>query len=38
MFITFAVIWEGVKVPNELKGDPNQRLTFINKDIFQVIN
>jgi len=37
MFITFAVIWEGVKVPNELKGDPNQRLTFINKDIFQCI-
>ncbi|ORX83502.1 hypothetical protein BCR32DRAFT_261078 [Anaeromyces robustus] len=37
MIITFAVIWEGLKVPKELKGDPNQRLTFINKDIFQCI-
>jgi len=37
MIITFSVIWEGVKVPAELKGDPKQRLTFIHKDIFQCI-
>eukprot|EP00833_Pecoramyces_ruminatium_P009652 jgi/Orpsp1_1/1183684/evm.model.c7180000086268.1 len=37
MIITLTVIWEGYKVPAELKGDPNQRLTYINKDIFQCI-
>jgi len=36
MFITASVIWEGLKVPDELKGDPNQRLTYIHRDIFQV--
>ncbi|KAG4084630.1 hypothetical protein H8356DRAFT_1436005 [Neocallimastix lanati (nom. inval.)] len=37
MFITASVIWEGLKVPDELKGDPNQRLTYIHRDIFQCI-
>ncbi|ORX49259.1 hypothetical protein BCR36DRAFT_412780 [Piromyces finnis] len=37
MIITISVIYEGIKVPKELKGDPNQRITFIHKDIFQCI-
>ncbi|KAG4104855.1 hypothetical protein H8356DRAFT_926500 [Neocallimastix lanati (nom. inval.)] len=37
MIVTISVIWEGLKVPDESKGDPTQRLTYINKDIFQCI-
>jgi len=37
MIVTISVIWEGLKVPDESKGDPTQRLTYINKDIFQVL-